>query len=543
MPIITMKDILLIQPPIEDFYLTVKRTIPYGLCCIASNLIKNGFSVEIFDCLASKKSKIIDWPEEFVFLKEFYSYYDSSPFSLFHNYRHFGYSWEYIIKRSKEINPYIIGISSLFTAYSNEALFTAQKIKIFLPNIKIVMGGHHPTAIPEHVMECKAVDYVLRGDGEVSMPLLAKALKFNQDIKTIPGIVYRKKDGSIIINKPAYMENLNHYPLPAANLIKHSYYKRNKKNCFVVTASRGCPLNCSYCALGSSIPSFRLRNVESVFSEIKQLICNYNAAFIDFEDENLTINKKWFMSLMNLIIKNFNNHKLELRAMNGLFPLSIDEEIIIAMKNAGFKILNLSLGSTCPKQLKRFKRPDITKSIDKILDLCQKYNMESVCYIIAGALHQKPVDSINDLLYLAQRKTLVGVSVFYPAPLSLDYQIAKKNNLLPEKYSLMRASTIPFNHLTSRLDSITILRLNRILNFMKYLVKIKEKIPEPEPFSYNFIFNELNRIETGKILLKWFLFDGKIRGISESGKIFEHNINNNLSDIFINRISNIKILM
>ena len=44
-----MPDILLIQPPIRDFYLTAKRTIPYGLACIAPQLIKSGFSVKILD--------------------------------------------------------------------------------------------------------------------------------------------------------------------------------------------------------------------------------------------------------------------------------------------------------------------------------------------------------------------------------------------------------------------------------------------------------------------------------------------------------------
>ena len=51
-----MTDILLIQPPIRDFYLTCKRTVPYGLSCIASSLIEVGFSVGIFDALATSKS-------------------------------------------------------------------------------------------------------------------------------------------------------------------------------------------------------------------------------------------------------------------------------------------------------------------------------------------------------------------------------------------------------------------------------------------------------------------------------------------------------
>ena len=47
-----MVDILLIQPPIRDFYLTAKRTIPYGLTAIAAALIAKGYTVDILDALA-----------------------------------------------------------------------------------------------------------------------------------------------------------------------------------------------------------------------------------------------------------------------------------------------------------------------------------------------------------------------------------------------------------------------------------------------------------------------------------------------------------
>jgi anaerobic magnesium-protoporphyrin IX monomethyl ester cyclase len=64
--------VILVQPPIEDFYLTKKRTIPYGLASIAASIQEQGFSVEILDALATNKSKTIAYPEEFSYLKKFY---------------------------------------------------------------------------------------------------------------------------------------------------------------------------------------------------------------------------------------------------------------------------------------------------------------------------------------------------------------------------------------------------------------------------------------------------------------------------------------
>ena len=49
-----MPDVLLVQPPIRDFYLTAKRTIAYGLACVAAALSAKGLSVEILDGLADR---------------------------------------------------------------------------------------------------------------------------------------------------------------------------------------------------------------------------------------------------------------------------------------------------------------------------------------------------------------------------------------------------------------------------------------------------------------------------------------------------------
>ncbi|NQT69802.1 MAG: cobalamin B12-binding domain-containing protein, partial [Desulfobacteraceae bacterium] len=172
-----MTDVFLIQPPIRDFYLTAKRTVPYGLTCIAAALLKAGFTVNIFDALATSRSRNIDLPAEIHFVRKYYPRPDRSPFGLFHQYRHFGYAFEHIARAAKDSGAFLVGISALFTPYFQEALKVAEAVKRYHPTCKIVVGGHHPTALPLSAMEHPAIDFVLLGEGEVSMPLLAKALK------------------------------------------------------------------------------------------------------------------------------------------------------------------------------------------------------------------------------------------------------------------------------------------------------------------------------------------------------------------------------
>ena len=181
-----MPDILLVQPPIRDFYLTAKRTFPYGLASIAAALAARGFSVEILDALAAPKSRPAEMPAEMADVQPFYGRPDVSPFALFHRFRHFGSSFDTIGRRAAASGAWLVGISALFTPYAEEALAAAAAIKSRHPHCTIVMGGHHPTVMPEHVLASPAVDYVLRGEGEVSLPLLAEGLRAQRPLDRCP---------------------------------------------------------------------------------------------------------------------------------------------------------------------------------------------------------------------------------------------------------------------------------------------------------------------------------------------------------------------
>lgn len=534
--------VVLVQPPIEDFYLTKKRTLPYGLASIAACIKERGFDVEILDALATGKSKIIEYPEAFSYLNPFYGQKDISAFSLFHEFRHFGYSYEYIGTKIREKQPFLVGISSLFTAYCNQALKTAQTVKKFYPQCKIVLGGHHPTMFPEKVLNCSAVDFVLQGEGETGMGLLCEALKTGSNLEQIPGIAF-KKDRSVFISPPSWMKNFNRLPIPAMDLINYNFYQRKNRRTTIVVSSRGCPMQCSYCSMSaaSSHAPFRQRAVEDVIKELELQTKNHDVGFMDFEDENLCLNKQWFVQLFSKIKPLVAGKNIELRAMNGLYPPAIDEEIVSLMKQAGFKTLNLSLGSTSKEQLKKFRRRDVRASFENALDLAQKYDLECVSYIIAAAPDQTAHSSLEDLLYLAQKRTLAGLSVYYPAPGSLDYQLCKDKKILPQHFCLMRSTALPLNDTTSRIEAVTLLRLSRIINFMKHLKDTTGNIPAPEPFCDSNPNLPFDRQTVSQKLLQWFLQDGKIRGIDADGKIYTHTADSGLTQQFIERIKTLPV--
>ncbi len=534
-------DILLIQPPIRDFYLTAKRTVPYGLASIAAGLIEAGFSVQILDALATSKSRVVGLPQEMSYLQPFYGRPDRSPFALFHHFKHFGCSFDTIGQRVKKAQPFLVGISSLFSAYADEAVQTARIVKAYHPDCQIVVGGHHATAMPERVMESPAVDFVLRGEGEVSMVRFAKALRKETSYDEIPGLVFRRTDGRLHVSEPVSAGNPDDLPLPAIRLIDQRYYSRNKKASTVVVASRGCPLKCTYCSIGASSPvSYRQRSVASVIREIDAAVGQYSVGFIDFEDENLSLDRNWFLKLLVEIITRFDGKPPELRAMNGLLPSSLDEQVIAAMQAAGFRTLNLSLGTTAKAQLKRFCRPDVRRAFERALELARIYDLQAVGYIIVGAPFQKAADSLEDLLYLAARRVLAGTSVFYPSPGSKDYMLCASLGLLPRSFGCMRSSALPLSHATTRKESVTLLRLSRIINFIKSLIDSDLPLPPPAQATAGIAVTD-DRKEIGRQLLQFFLHDAIIRGVSPQGEVFEHEIDLELSKKFLAGLKSIRI--
>jgi radical SAM superfamily enzyme YgiQ (UPF0313 family) len=286
-----------------------------------------------------------------------------------------------------------------------------------------------------------------------------------------------------------------------------------------------------------------MKSVRRVIEEMKRAVFGIGARFVDFEDENISYRREWFLNLLNEIKQQFGGVGLELRAMNGLFPPSLDEEVICAMEAAGFTALNLSLCTTNPEQLKRFRRPDVREDFEKSLIYAEKCGLEAVSYIIAGAPGQDPRESVSDLLYLAAMNTLAGVSLFYPAPGSADFGKCAARNLLPPAFSLMRSTALPISDSASRTDSVTLLRLGRILNFFKSLDRDEreevldracngiEPVPERIPVKEAPLSSETHtakRREVGKILLGFFLRDGTVYGVTPKGCLFRHMVSDAL---------------
>ena len=159
--------VLLIQPPVQDFYDTDVRLQPIGLCYLKAAVNKHLPDIDVIvrDYHGGASRKTVPIPKELRYLSDYYGAADKSPFSTFHRYYHFGKPFEEIEEDITLIRPDIVGISSLFTPYYREALEVATRAKKVSRAI-VVMGGSHASAVPESLLASAGVDYVIRGEGE-----------------------------------------------------------------------------------------------------------------------------------------------------------------------------------------------------------------------------------------------------------------------------------------------------------------------------------------------------------------------------------------
>jgi radical SAM superfamily enzyme YgiQ (UPF0313 family) len=462
--------ILLIQPPVQDFYQTSIRTQPIGLAYLASSLISNGHEVEILDCQSGKK-KSIPIPPELSYLKKFYPFHDRSPFKLYTGFYHFGMGWDEIKMKIEKSKADIFGISSSFTPYHGEALRVAQLIKEWDSRKIVVMGGSHVSCDPEGILESPFVDYVILGEGEYRLSFLIDCLeKGKQDeIDLIDGIGF-KRNGELSINRlRSFIPDLDSLPVPARDLLDPDRYRINKKRSTMIITSRGCPHGCVYCSahlvMGSS---FRVRSPEDIVREMVECYKKYRVETFDIEDDNFTFDQERAKRLMRLIIETFGESKLELSAMNGISFASLDGELIPLMKRAGFHTLNLSYVSTALSTKQKMKRPQPIIEFGSILMEAEKAGLNVVAYAILGIPGQTLEEMIDTLIYLMGKRVLIGPSIYYPTPGTSLFKKCEKEGFLLSSPTQWRSSAFPIETKEfDRLDLATLFRIARTVNFIK----------------------------------------------------------------------------
>ena len=206
----------------------------------------------------------------------------------------------------RRFKPNIVGLS-VNTPAIYRALEICGIVKQASPDSLTVLGGPHPSALPEEVLRHDSVDIVVHGEGEHSFQELVSLLDQGQDLAACKGIGF-KKHGAMLINAPRErITELDALPLPARHLLPMDRYRPSvlhykRLPAFSVMCSRGCPHRCTFCACSKVFRrKVTWRSPENVIEEIRHLKDRYNAREILIWDDNFGMSREWAVKFCALM--------------------------------------------------------------------------------------------------------------------------------------------------------------------------------------------------------------------------------------------------
>ena len=459
--------VVLIQPPVQDFYDTEIRLQPIGLCYLKAAVGKYLPEVEVIvkDYHGGGGRRTVPLPEELSYLRAFYSMPDRSPFSTFHAYYHFGRTFESIADEVAAMNPDVVGITALFTPYFREALRTAEMIKKKV-DVRVVMGGSHVSASPESMLSSPYVDYVITGEGERPFVELLCYLMGKGAVEDVSGLGYKRGE-RFFFNAAQNNYPIDELPVPDLSDLPVDCYRLGREPLAFVVTSRGCPQRCAFCSVHATFGNnYRRRSNDRILDEIEQRYIEGFRVF-DFEDDNLTFNQEEFKELCLKIIERFPGRRLRFTAMNGISHTNLDEDMLDLMYGAGFTHLNLSLVSSDRQVLKTVKRMSDPGAYADIVKKAFQRGFQIVSYQIVGLPGESLSSQIGTFVMNARLPVLIGVSPFYLLPKT---SLARGLTLKEDDFVKARLTAMAIeSDECAREDIYSMLITARIINFLKGL--------------------------------------------------------------------------
>jgi radical SAM superfamily enzyme YgiQ (UPF0313 family) len=392
-------------------------------------------------------------------------------------------TWQQFESSLALTNPEVVGITCM-TPTVNSALRIAElaKSKYSCP---VILGGPHATIMPESVLTDANVDYVIEGEGEITICELTDALQEGRDISQVAGVFYKEGNTIKRATPREPIGNLDDIPLPARDLAPNNYFKYGRGT---MIASRGCPFNCSFCQptlrklFGTKL---RLRSPENVVSEMEHLQKSLRIKFIKFDDDTLTVNKKWVYGLCNEI----ENRKMGVKWACNARVDTIDKEMLRVMKKSGCMKINFGVESGSQQILDILNKGITLEQTREAFDLCKQIGLRTHAYLMIGSPGEtrETIHATADFIREIKPDDMY-ISITTPLPMTKLYEdLSRENAILAKDWADYDYST----NYTIRIEGLTNAEITRerrmiSMNFWlrklmnpRYLVRSLRDYPSP----------------------------------------------------------------
>lgn len=426
--------LLLINPWIYDFAAYDLWIEPVGLLSIASVLRKYGYKVDFIDCLDRWNSELLRLQGRNKAKNRWYgtgNYYKKEverpePIKdVPRRYSRYGITFEIFESELDKLErPELVLVTSKMTYWYPGPFEVIRRIKHRYPDVPVLLGGTYATLCSEHAQEKSGADFVIKGEAELKTLKLVDELTGNlSDYSSFP-------------------KNLDGYPFPAHDLLR-------KADSVALLASRGCPMNCSYCATNLLNPDFRQRSPENVLDEIDWCYHELGTRNFAFYDDALLINAHEHLHpiLDGIIARGLDCY---FHTPNSMHVNLIDSEIACKMHEAGFKTIRISLETSNIKRQrmtgKQIKEGQFVRAVEYLKEA--GFTSKQVgAYILMGLPGQPLNDVRKSIRFVHAQGIQAKIALFSPIPHTLEWKraVEKYNFDIASEPLLHNNTVIPYH--------------------------------------------------------------------------------------------------
>jgi radical SAM superfamily enzyme YgiQ (UPF0313 family) len=390
-------DLLLINPPREipqkpDFP-------PIGLAYIASYLRQNGFDARVLDASS--------------------------------------FSWRKLKEALKKRTARIVGVPC-WTVERGQSFKTARLLKEILPQSRLIMGGHHATAFPEHMFKLAGADAVVIGEGEITTLELTRVLLDEGDLGGVKGIAY-ERNGEVFLTEPRdLIKDLDSLPTPSPeefNLDDYLGLAESKGRAAAIITSRGCPHRCIFCS-GSKFwrRRWRARSADSVLDEIERLYKDFGVGYLLFFDDNFTVNKERAIEICKGIIER--NLHIQWAAESHVSHVSKD--LLTWMEKSGCYRIDFGVESGSPRILSNIKKGQDVEQIEEAFRLTHEAGIKPRAYLMVGnpGEDETTIRETAKLMKKIKAYDTLGAQILWVLPDTENYEMVKSKGIITDDYWL-----------------------------------------------------------------------------------------------------------
>lgn len=247
-------------------------------------------------------------------------------------------------KLVRQLDPQIVGMS-VMTFQRKTALKIAGLVRALKPGVRIVVGGYDPSLAPDAYMhEDCGVDFIVRGEGEVTFRELVRAIENKDEYRNIAGLSYRG-EGSWRVNdsRPVHSLEGDQIRLPKRSTRVLNGYTMLGRQVDVIETSRGCTFDCSFCSIIQMRGrNFHIYSFDRVLADIRDAKA-HGAQTIFLVDDNITLNVHRFEQLCKAIVDaRLNDVEYVIQGMTSAIA-NHGETLAPLMRTAGFKYVFLGI--------------------------------------------------------------------------------------------------------------------------------------------------------------------------------------------------------